>query len=179
MKVLDNFIESTTPPDRTHRVLWVNPENNKLKYYDKNAWVEIDCTPETPENPVENKLKEYVGIYKQTHSGSTVYPTNWPQLELYLKEDKLMCSAGLFGGPIGMEEIELKYDESNDILIFEASTENPIFHNELGSIVNNVYFKKGDSDLILYAYSNKECTNTTLVLTEYGGTITNYKLKKQ
>ena len=131
MKVLDTIIEGTNPPNKKYRVLWVNPQDKKLRYFNKGVWEELDCMLGNTSN-----LDKYVGFYTQSNSATTVYPTNWPQLELYISDGKLMCTTGLFGGAVGMGEVELKYDEVNDVLIFEASEESPVFHNELGPIIS-------------------------------------------
>lgn len=38
MKVLDNFIISEVAPCLTHRVLWINPKDSTLKYYENSEW---------------------------------------------------------------------------------------------------------------------------------------------
>ena len=72
MKVLDNFIISEVAPCLTHRVLWINPKDSTLKYYDNSEWklctVNTNGTPDDnmDQSPVLITLDLLHGYYKQS-----------------------------------------------------------------------------------------------------------------
>lgn len=92
MKVLDNFIISEVAPCLTHRVLWINPKDNTLKYYDNSEWklctVNANGTPDDniDQSPVPITLDLLHGYYKQswdsTEGETNVYVNNQTSDEL-------------------------------------------------------------------------------------------------
>ena len=73
MKVLDNFIISEVAPCLTHRVLWINPKDSTLKYYENSEWklctVNINNSQDgsggTDQFPINITLDLLHGYYKQ------------------------------------------------------------------------------------------------------------------
>ena len=77
MKVLDTFITSEVAPSLTRRVLWINPKDGALKYYDNGEWklcnVNVNTNPEGGDSddnidnsPVIITLDLLHGYYKQS-----------------------------------------------------------------------------------------------------------------
>lgn len=83
MKVLDNFIISEVAPCLTHRVLWINPKDSTLKYYENSEWklctVNINNSQEgsggTDQSPINITLDLLHGYYTQ-HWDDTQGETN-------------------------------------------------------------------------------------------------------
>lgn len=74
MKVLDTFITSEVAPSLTRRVLWINPNDGALKYYDNGEWklctVNVNTNPggddSIDNSPVIITLDLLHGYYKQS-----------------------------------------------------------------------------------------------------------------
>ena len=74
MKVLDTFITSEVAPSLTRRVLWINPKDGALKYYDNGEWklctVNVNTNPggddSIDNSPVIITLDLLHGYYKQS-----------------------------------------------------------------------------------------------------------------
>lgn len=156
---------------------------------------DTDQNPDIDQSPVIDYTQKYIGTYKQTNTNSTLYPGSYPETELKLyisepddytdwlvvpKEFPCYATTYLFGGAVSFDKlVPLYYNKEYDCLCFEASLDSPLMHNENGPIISNVYFKfESKNNISLIAYSDIECTNNLIVLTEYGGSMTNYKLTK-